>query len=85
MVERHEQVHQKIFEEFGVKSKVEIGFLRGSTEPGFDGYETPESLRIIRSLTVMNELVTYQFYVFYLVVSPMIAGILIIVLILWAK
>jgi hypothetical protein len=85
MVERHEKVHQKIFEAFGVKSKIEIGFLEGTTEPKFDGYETPESLRIIRSLTVMNELVSYQFMTFYLLIAPMIAGIFIIMLILILK
>jgi hypothetical protein len=85
IVSRHEQVHQKIFEEFGVKSKIELGFLSGATEPLYDGYENPESLRVIRTLTSVNEIVTYQFYVFYLITAPMIAGISILILAMWLK
>jgi len=85
IVEKHETVHAKINDNFGIKSKITTDFLAGSTEYSFNENNTKEDIRIIKSLHSVNELVTYQFYTFYLQLSLQILLIVIMLFIFYMK
>jgi len=78
IIGKHELTHEAINKQFNLKSKTTINLFSGSVEYTYSEDFPEEDLRIVRSLHAVNELVTYQFSNFYILISLMMAGILII-------
>lgn len=76
MTTAHEKTHQTFYEYYGLESEYEIkwfGLGGGSTRLKPNQYVniTEQDLRILKMFDAVNELVSYQFFVFYWMVSGM--------------
>jgi len=70
----HEQTHVKINEVFNIKSEVEMGLMDGSVSY-IPVNLTKDEAKELKIYHLLNELTTYQFYNFYLLLYPMFASI----------
>lgn len=68
----HEQTHVKINDVFNIRSEVEIGLMDGSVAY-IPVNLTKDEAKQLKVYHLLNELVTYQFYNFYLILYPMFA------------
>lgn len=79
---KHEITYATINKNFGIETEeISVNFLKGNIR-----YEIPEGfkdedLKILKSLHSINELVTYQFVNFYLLLFFIISAILFLVII----
>jgi len=82
IVEKHEITHAVINKNFGIRTEIKTDFFSGTATYTYPDNFPEEDRRIIKSLHSINELVTYQFLIFYLLLAPQISGILMILLVL---
>jgi len=85
IIERHEFTHEAINTQFGLESKTTVNLFSGSVDYTIPEDFNREDLKIVKSLHSMNELVTYQFSTFYLLISLMMMSILLILMVIVIK
>jgi len=67
IVVAHEETHKTINSYFGIDSDIEYGLFTGRTVSEVDSKR--EDINIIMSLHSMNELVTYQFSMMFVIIG----------------